>query len=258
MTANEIMTDIIGEDYLAENGSWTADTCKFGNAERSVKKIGVCLTATPKVLESAKEWGADLLIVHEPTFYTHNDKKLELPITKLKEKAVEQCGAVIFRYHDSMHFRKWDRVSKAFLDRLGWRGEFDGALTYTHDSDISVAEAGRQIKEVFSIPQIKLVGRTDTSARKIILLLGQRGEGDFDAFMADDEARLAVCGEVCEWRCCEYIRDAAQFGKEKSLLIMGHADSEKFAMLALATEIDGKYDGAAARCFDCGELCSYI
>ena len=66
-----------------------------------------------------------------------------------------------------------------------------------------------------------------------------------------------IGGELCEWADAEHVRDAAQFGEQKTLLILGHAGSEKSAMEALARSIDGKYDGAEARYFDCGELYTY-
>ena len=70
MKAFEIMEDVIGKEFLANMG-FTVDTHKAGDENREVTKIGVCMTATPDVLKAAKEWGAELLITHEPTFYGH-------------------------------------------------------------------------------------------------------------------------------------------------------------------------------------------
>ena len=85
MKASEIMNDIIGEDYISANPD-TVDTIKAGDPNREVKRIATCLTATPDVLRAAREWGADLLITHEPTFYDHFDRHDGSALTKMKEK----------------------------------------------------------------------------------------------------------------------------------------------------------------------------
>ena len=43
-----------------------------------------------------------------------------------------------------------------------------------------------------------------------------------------------IVGEACEYSICEYVRDAAQLGTDKGLLLLGHMGSEKAGMENLA------------------------
>lgn len=48
--------------------SHSCDTLKAGNPYVETHKVAVSMFATPEVVREAKEWGAQLLIVHEPTY----------------------------------------------------------------------------------------------------------------------------------------------------------------------------------------------
>jgi len=50
-----------------ENGS---DFPIFGDMEKDVAKVGVCIIATPDVLRKAKELGVEFIINHEGTYHT--------------------------------------------------------------------------------------------------------------------------------------------------------------------------------------------
>ena len=72
MKAIEIMDELF---KLANDRDYsnTCDTCKAGNPDIEVRKIAVSMFATPEVVRRAREWNAQLLIVHEPTYYNHMD-----------------------------------------------------------------------------------------------------------------------------------------------------------------------------------------
>jgi putative NIF3 family GTP cyclohydrolase 1 type 2 len=74
MKAKDIMREVITPGWLDVHSSWTVDCLKIGDPECEVKKIATTLTATPDVIKAVGEWGEDLLIVHEPTFYNHVDE----------------------------------------------------------------------------------------------------------------------------------------------------------------------------------------
>ena len=64
MKAKELIEEINTNGYASEN---TCDTVKAGDGEKELKKVGVTMFATVETVRRAKEWGADMLIVHEPT-----------------------------------------------------------------------------------------------------------------------------------------------------------------------------------------------
>lgn len=257
MKAFEIMNDIIGEDFIKYAGENTVDTLKVGNPEKEVKKIGTCLTATPEVLRQAKEWGADLLITHEPTFYSHRDVMEDTDLIAKKLKLVEESGVVLYRYHDSMHAKAIDEISEGFLQRMGWQGEFDGKLEFVLAEPKTPLEIAEEITAKLGLRYPRIVGCRDGKVRKIILALGSRGPATYNEFYNSD-FEVIIGGELCEWRDCEPARDLSQMGEQKTVIILGHAGSERDGMAVLAEQIDGKYDGAKAKYFECGELYTYV
>ena len=251
------MTDIIGAEFMAQNGGRTVDCLKIGDAEREVSKIAACLTITPDLIRDMKEWGADLVITHEPTFYNHEDIFSPTKLSLQKKAAIEDAGFTVYRYHDSMHCRSTDEVNLSFIERMGWTGEFDGDVHITLDRGISARDIAKAASEKLGIKHPRIVGNPDFTATRLKLATGQRGSACYKEFLESETDQIAISGELCEWQDCEGVRDAAQFGWEKAIVILGHAGSERFAMEDLADRINGKYDGAAARYFDCGEIYTY-
>ena len=46
----------------------------------------------------------------------------------------------------------------------------------------------------------------------------------------DENLDVVVCGEILEWTLCAYVRDAAQLGLNKALIILGHNRTEEVGM----------------------------
>jgi len=256
MKAKKIMTLIYSPAFIKNNPN-TCDCLKFGDEEKEVNKIATCMFLTPQVIKDAKEWSADLVITHEPTFYNHFDNPDDtFYLTQKKKAMLTEADLSVYRYHDSMHFRDQDEVNLALIDILGLKGDFDGDLRITLDEPITAIEIAERAKEVLGLKNIRVVGNTEMKATKLMLQTGMRG--GYDIFIKDDNLQLAICGELCEWDHCEPVRDAAQFGYEKALVILGHVGSEREGMKLLAKTIDGKYDGAEAKYFECGEVYTHI
>jgi len=55
--------------------------------------------------------------------------------------------------------------------------------------------------------------------------------------LKEGKAEIAVCGETCEWKCCEYVRDAAELGHNMAMLVIGHEGGERDGMKLLAERI---------------------
>lgn len=258
MKAKEIMREIITPGWMDVHSSWTVDCLKIGDPECEVTKIATCLTATPDVIRAAGEWGAELLITHEPTFYNHVDSFDENSrLCAMKRELIEKNGLTIYRYHDSMHMAGVDLVNLDFIDRMGWVGDFDNDVYFVSEKPMEIRDIVEGIKKNLALSHPRIVGKTDGAVTKIKLNLGHRGGDSYKEFAEGHEWELVIGGELCEWADGEPIRDAAQFGEQKTLLILGHAGSEKSSMNALARDIDKKFDGAEARYFECGELYTY-
>jgi len=257
MKALDFMRELDGPDFETPG---TVDNFKFGDEEREVSRVVCCLTATPEVIKEAVRLGADLIITHEPTYYTHIDEIHHSKVVDMKIAAVEAAGIPICRYHDHMHFASDDMISLGFLDVMGWSGKFDGNVEFTLDDEMTPLEIAKDIEEKSGVAHCRIIGRRDGKVKKIGLYLGHRGGECWGAFKnGESDVQLAIGGEWCEWCDGEPIRDAAQFGLQMTAIIMGHAGSERDGMKYLAKVINERFSnrGITADYVDCNELYTY-
>ena len=254
MTAKELMTALIGAENTEKP---TVDTCKHGDPDRLLKKVGVCLTATPDVLRACEAWGADLLITHECTYYDHHDVPREDPITKCKQELVESCSFTIWRFHDFIHHGIGnDGIHDGLIEKLALPGTFDGHRYFALETPVTPREIAKLLEERAGATHARITGLPDEPVKKISLYLGACGM-QMDAFCSDD-SELAIAGEQCEWRNVEQMRDAAQFGMRKTLILIGHGVSEAPGMEQLARKLSETYPEIESRFFDCGDIYSYV
>ncbi len=257
MKALEFMRELDGPDFETPG---TVDNFKYGDREREVSLVVTCLTATPEVIEKASVLGADLIITHEPTFYSHVDEIRHSRVTDMKIAAVEKAGIPICRYHDHMHFAAEDMISLGFLETVGWKGVFDGDKVFTLDEPMTPLEIVKDIETKCGLKHCRIIGCRDGEVKKIGMFLGHRGGECWDDFKnGESDLQLAIGGEWCEWADGEPIRDACQFGLQLTAVIAGHAGSEKDGMKYLAKLINERFSerGISAEYIDCGELYTY-
>lgn len=236
-----------------KNNPNSCDGLKYGNDEKEVKKIATCMFATIDVLRAAAQWGADMIITHEPTFGTHMDQLENLTVVaQEKKKLLDEADIPLFRYHDSIHFFEGDKINKALIDTAELEGQFNGDADLTLDTPVTSLELAKRLKEKLGVDCVRVVGNTEDKMSKIWLLTGMRGDRSYAAFVRNDDYEIAISGELCEWSDCEPVRDMGQLGMKKAIIILSHVGSERDGMRVLAEEIDGKFDGAEAKYFECG------
>ena len=257
MRAIDFMKELDGPDFETPG---TVDCFKYGDENREVKTVVTCLTATPDVLKEARRLGADLIITHEPTYYTHVDEIHPSRLVDMKVAAVKEADIPLCRYHDHMHFAADDMIALGFLDVMGWRGKFDGDVSFVLDDPKTPLEIAREIEAKCGIAHCRIIGRRDGKVTKIGLYLGHRGGDCWNGLkFAAGDVELAIGGEWCEWADGEPIRDAAEFGLQRTAIMMGHAGSERDGMKYLAKEINRRFGerGITAHYAECGELYTY-
>jgi len=86
------------------------DTFKAGDPDTPVTGVATTMMATFDVLKRAASEGANLVITHEPTFYSHEDKTESLeeandPVWREKENFIREHRIVVWRFHDHWHMR---------------------------------------------------------------------------------------------------------------------------------------------------------
>ena len=238
----------------------TCDTKKAGDENKEVKKVAVSMFATIPVIKKAKEWGADLLVVHEPTYYNHLDNQSDEKIESLKRKFIEDSGLVLYRYHDYPHMAEKDFIAEGMLQYMNFEGEIERTdvfdLVRIHLKEaMTPREIAKQIEANCGIAHLRICGAADVKCDEISGMFGTPG-GVFEE-LKNEKCQVLLIGEACEWALGEYARDAADLGFKKAMIIMGHIGSERDGMKYVTDLINEKIEGVEAKYFEGGEVYTY-
>lgn len=251
-------------NYLTALSKWdinNTDTLKCGKLDKEIKKVAVTMIATIDVIKQATEWGADLIITHEPTFYEHMDVKDETDVVvKKKAELIEKSGVSIIRFHDCMHGCDPDMIGEGEFYYLGVEGEFVNGdriavNRFILNNGLTPVELAKLIEDKLNIKHIRICGERDKKCTKISACFGTPG-GVFEE-LKNDDVEIVLTGEACEWSLGEYARDAKSLGYNKALLIMGHIGSERDGMKYLTKLLRKKFNDLDFRYFDCNEVYTY-
>ncbi|MES1160121.1 MAG: Nif3-like dinuclear metal center hexameric protein, partial [Bacteroidota bacterium] len=113
---DRMLADIPGAPF-----GQTVDTVKAGNINQPVKGIVTTMFATEAVIEKTIQLGANFIIAHEPTFYSHTDETDWLRDDKVflsKKELLDKHGIVVWRFHDYLHAHRPDGVLMGVLTAL--------------------------------------------------------------------------------------------------------------------------------------------
>ncbi len=258
MKAYEVMNVLFS---LADMSGFnnTCDTLKCGEAKKEVKKTAVTMFPTPEVIKQAYEWGADLLIVHEPIYYNHYDEHSDEPVEVKKRELLESTGMTVYRYHDHPHEARPDMISVGMFEALGLDGEYeyepDGLVRYHLQDEITPRALAALMEKRLDIKHLRIAGSIDTPCR---VLSGKFGSpGGVSRELRDPKSEIILIGEVCEWGHCEYARDAAQLGFKKAIIAMGHIPSERNGMVYIADILKEKCPELEVEYFESREVFNY-
>ncbi len=238
----------------------TCDTIKAGDPERELKRVAISMFATVDIIKQVKEWGADMLIVHEPTYYDHYEEMLSNPVTEAKRKLIEDSKIVLFRYHDFMHHREIDQIPEGEVYYLGLKGRlertpYSASYLYHLDEPITTLELAKLMEKELNIKHVKIAGERNKKSTHIALCFGTPG-GVYE-LLQDESVEIVLTGEICEWMLGEYARDASALGFNKSIIVMGHIGSERDGMRLLAERLSKKHTSFETKYFECKEVYTY-
>ncbi len=217
----------------------SVDTIKAGDATQAVTGIVTTMFATIDVIKKAAELGANFIIAHEPTFYTHLDetKWLETDeIYQFKMALLNKHHITVWRFHDAIHAHRPDGVLTGVLTALGWSKMADpkipNLITLPPSSLRSIIELA---KKKLNIPHVKYIGDKNQVCSRIVIMPGAVGVRTQIYSVGKQKPDLIICGEISEWETGEYIRDLQASGAKTSLLVLGHSVSEEPGMEWLVT-----------------------
>lgn len=232
LTAREVIERIqknVGVPWRAE----TVDTFKIGNPDTVVKGIATSFSGTLDVCQRAIASGKNLLIVHEPTFYNHNDETKDLSgeVYQAKRSFIEKNGLVIWRFHDHWHARKPDGIFTGMTEALGWEKYLntDGPRGFNLPNT-SLEGLAKDIQKRLKIRAMRVIGDPQMKVSNVVLSPGFNNPQGMMRALDRPDVDVLIIGESREWEAVEYLRDVITTGKKKGMIVLGHVPSEEAGM----------------------------
>jgi putative NIF3 family GTP cyclohydrolase 1 type 2 len=223
----------------------TVDTFKAGDPSTQVTGVAVTMMATLDVIQRAAAAGQNLVITHEPTFYSHLDKTEDLEAQKdgvlaAKQAFIRDHHMVVWRFHDHWHARRPDGILLGMTKALGWE-------SYQSDTDphlftlpeTTLGQLAESVKQKLKLVAPRVVGDQKMKLTKVAFLPGAGGSQRQIQMLERDDVEALMIGEVPEWETVEYVADAATEGKHKALLLLTHIPSEQAGMEECARWLKG-------------------
>jgi putative NIF3 family GTP cyclohydrolase 1 type 2 len=263
MKVSEV-TDIVLKLNGGKKFEKTCDLLIEGNMEHQVMGVGTTFMATVDVIRRATALKCNLIITHEPTYFSGPDNTDWLkddPVYQKKRALINENKISIWRYHDHMHSGNTDLIYAGLLENLGWKQYLNKNLPHPHCYTIpatTVAALADFFKKKLGMKVIQIVGDTGMKCSRVGILVGggSLGLGDEKmpaTLMNEQQLDVMVCGEITEWTLSAYVRDAAALGFNKAMIVVGHERSEEPGMKELAKRLQPLLDGIPVHFLDAGE-----
>jgi len=112
-----------------------------------------------------------------------------------------------------------------------------------HRSAVTLSELINELKTVFNIDMLRVIGNLKQIIRNIAILNGSPSCQYFIQALSDENIDAVIGGEFTEWGVGEFARDAVSQNKKVSLIELGHLMSEQFGMEYLVDWLQPKLNG---------------
>lgn len=232
ITARQVIERIqkqVGVPWRSE----TVDTFKIGDPETVVKGIATSFSGTLDVCQRMAASGKNLLIVHEPTFYNHNDetKDLSSEVYKAKRDFIEKHDIVIWRFHDHWHARRPDGVFVGMTEALDWKKYLSTDNPRRFDLPNTTLEGlAKDIQRQLRVRAMRVIGDPQMKVSRVVLSPGFNNPQGMMRALDRPDVDVLIIGESREWEAVEYLRDVITTGRKKAMIVLGHVPSEEAGM----------------------------
>lgn len=284
MKAKEIVDAILDYSDVPFKLERTCDIYTAGGPETEVTGVVTTFMANVDVIREAVRLGANMIVTHEPTYFTGWDTTDWLendPVYLAKKKMLDEHNIVIWRYHDHMHMRKPDGIYEGLNKELGWeeaRQKTDPPKGGVNPEQFDFVEAFGDVyvipettlggladffKEKFAMDVVQIIGDPGMKCSRVGILVGggSLGLGREEMpmqVMEKHDIHVMVCGEITEWTLCAYVNDACMLGMNRALLIIGHERTEEWGMKYMAEWLKPLIPGMPVHFADAREPFKYL
>jgi putative NIF3 family GTP cyclohydrolase 1 type 2 len=234
LTAAEVVERIkgkVGIPWMAE----TVDRIVAGSAEVRVKGIATTMMATLEVMQRAVAAGKNMIVTHEPTFWSHQDTTKELaddPTYEFKKRFIAEHDVAVFRFHDHWHRMKPDGINAGMTRELGWQKNAVSADSHEFVFDaMTLGGLVNTIVKRLNAHSMRVVGDAKMPVKRVVASWGYASlMPNVVKTAARTDVDVVICGETREWELVEYVQDQIASGAKKALIVVNHVASEQAGM----------------------------
>jgi dinuclear metal center YbgI/SA1388 family protein len=233
------------EQYLCElyplalAESWDNVGLLIGRRSASVNKVMTCLTLSPDVADEASEQEVNLIVSHHPFPFKPSCKYTDATVEGRIFLKLVESGIAVFSSHTAFDGAA-EGINELILKGLGlnmWepivpKDNLPGGMGRMAKGKLEVDGVIESLKKFFSEPQLSVV-RGKPTIKKIGVVCGSGGDFVSTAFAKGVDC--LITGEASFHNCLL----ARSLGM--NLIVVGHFQSERFAMENLAKKIGSQF-----------------
>ncbi len=208
----------------------TVDTIKIGSRDTVVTGVVTTMFTTMEIIQKAIEFKANLIIPHEPTFFSGQDETDYLQddqVFRAKYDLMAKHNITLWRNHDYVHRMTDDGVRIGVVDELDWKEYYQPQSRILTIPKTSLRDLIHHVKSKLGVPAMRYVGDLDQTCSKVLLLPGAVGGKLQITQIMEHSPDVLICGESNEWETPEYVRAANEIGMKLSMIEIGHSASEE-------------------------------
>ena len=217
----------------------TCDGFKCGNPADECTGIVTTCAVSIEVIRKTIKLGCNLIITHEPTFYTHMDRTDWLigknSVFDEKIKLLDDYGIAIWRNHDHIHAHKPDGIFYGVMKELEWESylvDDPNRPSRFRLPTTTVRQLALFLQKKLQLNAVRIIGNVDGQVNLVAFcahVLPFMGSEE-QATQLLNEVDVIIPGELIDWTVAAYARDAGHLGMNKAILQIGHFSMEELGM----------------------------
>jgi putative NIF3 family GTP cyclohydrolase 1 type 2 len=230
LTAGEVVQRIMKSQGVPWISTGFRDTFKIGSPDMVVTGISTSFGGNLSVLQKSVKAGLNMLITHEPTFWTDGDvigRVQDDPLYRYKVEWAAKNNVIVWRDHDNVHSMKPDLIFVGWSKAMGWQAfSTDPVRNNSYTIPPTTLNAlAKYVMQRLKLRSVRVIGDPNLPVRKVVV-----GRG----VTLPDAADVKIASDIREWDAFEYARDAVYAGRKKGLIVISHEAHEDTGMQAFA------------------------
>jgi putative NIF3 family GTP cyclohydrolase 1 type 2 len=230
LTAGEVVDRIKKNLGIPWNEKTFRDRYHIGGPDMEVRGIATSFGANFRVLDLADKAGLNMVIVHEPTFYSDADVidwVKDDPMYLWKLDWATKHNIVVWRIHDHWHAHKPDGIRQGWDNAMDWnKYKVEGNNSLYEIPPTTLGELAKYCAKTLGTRSVRVIGDPNLPVTKV-----SRGGHLLAQCVAG--VKLGDCmivSEAREYDSFEYVRDTILSGQKKGAIFMSHTSGEDEGM----------------------------